>query len=360
MYSFISVTREFARSRFTASARKCPLLLVVVINAVMLAAGFVSPYHYERQDRESPLSPPTRIHFFDQHHRFHWRPFVYGHQAERAEFAAARENQEVVFPIYFFVPGTEYRLFGLLPARTHLFGVGPGGRIFVLGTDGVGRDQFSRLLYGGQMSLFTGVMAAGLAVGTGLVLGTLAGFYGKWLDDMLMRGAEAFLAIPWLYLLLAIRAVLPLHLNARSVFLLLMCVSGLIGWARPARIVRGVVLRGREREYVLAARGFGATELYVLRTHILPQAYAVAATQLALYIPQFITSEVVLSFFGLGVSEPVPSWGNMLAQLRSLFVLESCWWMLSPAVVLVFVLITFEWFFRVQLRSIYNPEFGQM
>jgi ABC-type dipeptide/oligopeptide/nickel transport system permease subunit len=120
--------------------------------------------------------------------------------------------------------------------------------------------------------------------------------------------------------------------------------------------VRVVVLSGRGREYVLAARGFGASDFYILRTHILPQAYGVAMTQAALYIPQYITAEVVLSFFGLGVSEPVPSWGNMLGRLQNLFILESCWWMYSPAILLVAVLLIFEWLSRAESNRLRTPQ----
>jgi peptide/nickel transport system permease protein len=256
------------------------------------------------------------------------------------------EDRSIAFPLHLLVFGRPYWIAGLIPSRTHLFGAGPEGNIFVLGTDEYGRDVFSRLLYGGRISLFTGLLAAGISVGWGVIAGTLAGYYGRWIDETIMRAAELFLAVPWLYLLLAIRAFLPLRLDPSEVFLLLIAVAGIIAWARPARLARGVVLAGREREYVLAAKGFGASDFYVLRTHVLPQAYRIAMMQARLYIPQYITAEIVLSFFGLGVGEPVPSWGNMLGRLQNLFVLESCWWMYSPAILLVAVLLLFEWLFR--------------
>src|SRR5947209_10720355 len=221
MYFSTPSILEFARSRFREYRRRGPLLVLVATHTVILAAGFFAPYDYERQNRDSPLTPPTRIHFFDQHHNFHLRPFVYDQEPGRPDNADGA-GQRKAFSVYFFVQGAKYRFLNLVPAQTHLFGVAPEGKILILGTDAVGRDQFSRLLYGGQISLFAGLIAAALSVSTGLVLGTLAGYYGKWLDDLLMRIAEAFLAIPWLYLLLGIRAFLPLSLDARSVFLLLM------------------------------------------------------------------------------------------------------------------------------------------
>jgi peptide/nickel transport system permease protein len=316
----------------------------------VLSAGFVAPYGYERQNRDFPFAPPMRVHFIDEHGRFHARPFAYGLKTSSEAPDRFTEDRSVRYPMQFFVSGATYNLLGIMRMDIHLFGVAQGN-LFLLGTDNLGRDVLSRLLYGAQISMLSALLAAATSATAGLVLGGVAGYYGRWLDEAMMRIAEVFLSVPWLYLLLAIRAFLPLHLDSVGVFLLLMSFAGVIGWARPARLVRGVVLSAKSREYVLAARGFGASDFYLLRTHVLPQAYAVALTQAALYIPQYITAEVTLSFFGLGVSEPAPSLGNMLAQLRTLYVLENCWWMFAPAAALVLVLLAFESFFRLRLST---------
>jgi peptide/nickel transport system permease protein len=206
--------------------------------------------------------------------------------------------------------------------------------LFLFGSDQFGRDVFSRLLFGGQISLVAGLMAAALALTLGLGLGGLAGFYGGWTDDAIMRTAELVLALPWLYLLFAIRSVLPLHLDPVRAFLLIVAVIGIVGWARPARLIRGLVLSATRREHVVAARAFGATDAYLLRRHVLPQTAGLVLTQLAVLVPQYILAEVTLSFFGLGVGEPVPSWGTMLAAAQRYDVLTSYWWMLLPGVAL--------------------------
>ena len=164
--------------------------------------------------------------------------------------------------------------------------------------------------------------------------GALTDFGGS-IDAIVMRAAELFLAVPWLYLLFAVRAFLPLSLQPGEAFLLLVVVIGAVGWARPAKMIRAITLGARERHYVLAARLFGGSSIYMIRRHTLPESYSIIATQAALLIPQYILAEVVLSFLGLGVGEPTPSWGNMLSALHQYSVLVSYWWMLLPALMLV-------------------------
>jgi peptide/nickel transport system permease protein len=169
----------------------------------------------------------------------------------------------------------------------------------------------------------------------GGLIGTTAGFYGGWRDAMLMRFAELFLALPWLYLLFALRAFLPLTVRPLEAFLLVVLVLGAVGWARPARLVRGVVLSVKQRDFVQAARGFGATNRYVLRRHIVPETASVLLTQATILVPQFVLAEMTLSFLGLGIPEPIPSWGNLLTALQQYSVLVSYWWMYLPALACV-------------------------
>ena len=150
----------------------------------------------------------------------------------------------------------------VVPSHLHLFGAA-NARIYLLGTDAYGRDQLSRILYGGQVSLLAGLLGAGVTLLLGALIGLAAGYYGGWRDDLLMRAAELFLALPWLYLLFALRAFLPLAVSPLEAFLLVVIVIGMVGWARPARLVRGVVLSVKERDFVRAARGFGASDLYL-------------------------------------------------------------------------------------------------
>ncbi len=310
------------------------LSLLGILYVSVLLAGLLAPYAPTEQNRDMPFAPPTRLHFAEATGKLHLRPFVYRLVSQPGSFGDYGEDRDTRYPMRFLVRGAPYRIAGILGCNLHLFGFDEPARVFLFGSDGYGRDVFSRLLYGGQISLVAGLLAASLALGLGIVLGGLAGFYGGWVDDTFMRFAELFLALPWLYLLFAVRTSLPLHIDPAQAFLLLVVVLGLVGWARPARLIRGIVLSGKLREHVLAARAFGASDMYLLRRQVLPQAAGVVLTQLAVLIPQYILAEVTLSFFGLGVAEPVPSWGNMLAAVQRYDVLTLYWWMFLPGVAL--------------------------
>lgn len=208
-----------------------------------------------------------------------------------------------------------------------------------LGTDAFGRDQLARLLLGTRTSLLAGLFATLLALGGGMVLGGLAGFYPGWRDSLVMRLAELVQSLPWFFLVLAVRALLPLSISPSTVLLLIALLAGATGWPRPCRLIRGIVLAERNRDYVLAARAFGATDWYLLRRHVLPAAWGTVAVQMVILIPQFVMTEVTLSFLGLGTGEPAASLGTMLGGLRDVHVLTSCPWMLAPVAILI--LLTF-------------------
>jgi peptide/nickel transport system permease protein len=314
--------------------------LLAGLHLVLLFAGFFAPYDPTTQNRDLPYAPPTRVHFKDSS-GFHLHPFVYawtsvldGDQADSSQ-EGYKEGHSHEYPVRFFVSGPSYKLMGLYETSAHLFGVADPGKILLFGTDAYGRDEFSRVLVGGQISVAAGITATFIALLAGSILGIIAGYYGRGVDESLMGITELFLSLPWLYFLLGVRAFLPLHLSTIRTFFLLTGVIGLIGWARPARLVRGLVLSARNRNYVLAARGFGGSDFYLLRRHVLPETFGLLLTQAALLIPRYIAAEVTLSFFGLGVNEPVPSWGNMLSTLQQYSVLVSYIWLLAPACALV-------------------------
>lgn len=313
--------------------RKATILILALaaLHLALVFTGFLAPYDPTAQNRELPYAPPTRIHFRDIS-GWHLRPFVCALQPGPDGYIEDRSQR---FQVRFMVSGNKYHLLGVVPLELHLFGVDQPGKIALLGTDEFGRDEFSRVLYGGQISVAAGILATLVALTVGASFGALAGYYGWIVDESLMGATELFLCLPWLYFLLGVRAFLPLHLSPARTFFLLTAVIGLIGWARPARLVRGIVLSARTRNYVLAAKGFGASDFYLMRRHILFEVMSVLLAQGALLVPRYIAAEVTLSFFGLGVNEPTASWGNMLSVLQRYSVLVSYRWLLAPAVALV-------------------------
>lgn len=305
--------------------------VLVVSHLAIVCAGFIAPYAPASQNRELSYAPPTRVHFVD-FSGFHLRPFVYASSAELDDY---REDFSQKYPLHFFVKGDGYRFLALFQSNVHLFGVDAPARILLLGSDLYGRDEFSRLVYGGQISLGAGLLATVVTLAIATIVGIISGYYGRWIDQALMGGSELFLSLPWFYFLVGVRAFLPLHLSSVKTFLLLIAVIGAIGWARPARLIRGIALSARNRNYVLAARSFGGSNSYLLRRHILPEVLGILLTQAALLIPQYVAAEATLSFFGLGIGEPVPSWGNMLSTLQQYNVLVSYYWLAAPAAALV-------------------------
>ena len=318
------------------TARRLGKWLVVLgtLHGVIAFAGFFAPYDPLQQDREHPYAHPMMIHFTDAQGHIHLRPFFYPLRVRPGSFDEYEVDTARAVPLQFLVDGASYRWLGFVPCRLHLLGA-QGNRIYLLGTDGYGRDQLSRILYGGQISLLAGLLGAGITLFFGLTIGAVAGYYGGWSDKVLMRLAELFLALPWLFLLLGVRAFLPLAVNPLQAFLLIVVVVAAVGWARPARLVRGVVLSARESDFLRAARGFGASDGYLFRRHVLPETSSVLLTQATILVPQYVLAEMTLSFLGLGVPEPVASWGNLLAYLQKYSVLTSYWWMYLPVVAMV-------------------------
>jgi peptide/nickel transport system permease protein len=315
--------------------KSAPILsFLAFLHIIVLFAGFVAPYDPIQQDRDRPYAPPSSVHFWDAQGKLHVRPFVYAQRLKEGSFDQYENDHETRVSLKFFVSGAPYRLLGFIPATWHVFGA-EGARVNLLGTDGYGRDLFSRILFGGQISLLAGLLAAFISLLIGAIVGSASGYFGGWMDSVAMRLAELCLALPWLYLLFGVRAFLPLLVSPVNAFLIVVTTIGALGWARPARLVRGVALSAKERDFVRAARGFGAPDSYILTRHILPQTKSVLLTQAVLLIPQYVLAEVTLSFLGLGIPEPSPSWGNLLSSLQQFSVLSSYWWMYLPALAMV-------------------------
>jgi peptide/nickel transport system permease protein len=312
--------------------RSITALCLAVLFGSGLVAEFLCPYAPGHQHRDLAFTPPTPVHLTDDTHQI-VRPFVYGIIESPAGSGRYVEDRRYKYIIRFFTKGDSYQI-ARIRSSTHLFGADSGGQVFFMGTDEFGRDLLSNMLYGIRQSLLISLTAAVLTLFLGLALGGFAGYFGGWTDEVLMGTADLFLCIPWLYLLFGVRAALPLRLDYPQAILTLLVTLPLAGWARPARLVRSIVLSARERDYVRSARAFGASDWYLLTRHVLPEAWHVLAVQATLLIPGYILAETTLSFLGLGINEPNVSWGSLIVPLGHYDVMVSYWWMWLPAVFL--------------------------
>ncbi|MCA1564259.1 MAG: ABC transporter permease [Acidobacteria bacterium] len=348
--------------------------IVSTFYVVAVLASFIAPYDASEQSRQQPLAPPTTIRFRDSEGRWQVRPFIYRLRLTDPLARTYSEDTSARFPLKLFPRGHSYKLFGLFQTDRHLFGVAhdlsrrsgapqnsdatqnatatqsatqsanasppPPPRVYLLGTDEFGRDRLSRLLMASRFSLAVGPLGTLLAGVLGVFLGCVSGYAGRRVDALLMRAADAMLALPDLVLILAARAAFPLVLPPARAGALLVGIFIAIGWAEMARLARGMVLGLREREFVLAAVSLGLTETRILFRHILPNASRPLVVQLSLMLPAFLLAETALSFLGVGVQEPAASWGNMLVSASNLTLLgQQPLVLLSPAfAIFLFVL----------------------
>ena len=247
---------------FWRQIRKSPLAiaggaLLALFYTLAMFAPFVAPYSQEAMDRQRYFHPPSTLHFRDAQGRFRLRPLVRETRLGDPRSFAYEEVAASERPLRFFVRGEPYRLLGLVTSDRHLFGVDLPARVYLLGTDSFGRDQFSRLLYGGQISLTVGVVGIAISFALGLLLGGISGYFGGMIDTIIMRTTELLLSIPSLYLIIALRAVFPIDLPSQQVYLGIVTILAFIGWAGLARVIRGLVLSIRRNEFVTAAEALG-------------------------------------------------------------------------------------------------------
>lgn len=312
------VWEQFRRQTLAVSA-----LLVLMIFAIgALFAPLIAPYGLTEELTLEGVrfQPPTRVYVVDPVTGLPDRPFVYAtsRKVNQQTFATEfLEDRGQKYYLRFFAsrPDQPYKILGLIPADLRLFSVDAPARVFLLGSDARGRDLFSRLWYGAQVSLTIGLVAVSISFAIGVVLGGLAGYYGGVLDALVMRLSELLGAIPPLFLLIALSTLLPQGLDPIAYFYGVVVMLGLTGWGELARSIRSQILSLRETDYVTAGRALGASEPRVIARHILPNTASYLIVLASLMIPAAILAESALSFVGRGIREPFSSWGLMLADV---------------------------------------------
>jgi peptide/nickel transport system permease protein len=322
------------------------ILLIYYVTCIFFAE-FFAPYSKERES-EYIEAPPTFIQFRDDAGNFSLRPFVYGLKREVDLATRTRrfvQDTEVKYPIHFFVKGEPYKLLGFIPANIHLFGADPANpdtQVFLLGTDKLGRDQFSRMLYGGRISLFIGLFSVAVFLFIGVTLGAVSGYYGGATDIIVMRITELLSAFPQEPLFLALGAAVPVSWPSTRVFFIVTILLALVQWGGLARQVRGLVLSGREEQYVLAAQSFGASDRRIIFNHLIPATMSHVIVIATLKIPNMILLETALSFLGLGLVPPTVSWGTLLQNANTVRSISFAPWYLFVVPFILFAILAYN------------------
>ena len=363
--------------------RKNPLaklgaIILISFYLLVIFADFIAPYNpYSAQDNAS-LLPPTTIYWRTIEKEFigpHVYPTIQGKTDLETGDRLLQINYSQPSPIRLFVKGEPYQFLQIklpLPPRfnevelfsgiqfdRHLFGTTTEAKINLLGTDEQGRDQLSRLLFGGRISLFIGLIGILISFPLGMLVGGIAGYFGGIVDNILMRLVEVLMTIPGIYLLVALAAVLPPSLSSSQRFLLIILITSFISWSGLARVIRGQVLALKQQEFVQSAQVIGANPLYIIIQHILPQTATYVIISATLSIPSFIVAESVLSLIGLGIQQPDPSWGNLLslATNASILVLQP-WLIFAPTFVIIMTVLSFN-LLGDGLRDVLDPKNNQ-
>lgn len=332
--------------------------LMILILAVLAAfAEFFSPNPLNELNLNAAFTPPHEIHFFDTAGNFHWRPFVYNYvvSLDPVTFEPLwEEDTSQPYEIKFFIESWEYKLFGLIPSRWHLFGVEEGGRVYLLGTDKFGRDLWSKACEAGRISLTMSLFGTFITVGIGSILGVVSGYYGGWLDNVLQRFVEFVNAFPQLPLWMALAAIIPKTWDSFTVFVVMAFIFALLSWTVLAREVRGKVLAFRETDFILAAREMGASDARIIFLHLYPNSLSHIIVVLTLTIPQIILAEAFLSFLGVGIQEPLVSWGLLMRSAQTLQTLGETPWIMTPVAFIIIAVLGFN-FLGDGLRDAADP-----
>jgi len=345
-----SAASQWTLMRWKFGKHKLAMVSFFVIAAFYLVAvfcEFLAPNDIDIRFRNYVYAPPQRIRFVHEG-RFSPRPFVYGLtrtiDSETLRRIYTPETSRPLF-VHFFTRGAPYRFWG----------VAEGGTLFLLGTDQLGRDLYSRLLHGTRISLSIGLVGVAMSFVIGLVLGGLSGFYGGAVDIVIQRIIEILQSFPELYLLFALRAAFPPGLGSIQVHLLIIVILAFINWAGLARIIRGMVLSIKNEEFVLSARAMGLSDLKIVVRHILPNTMSFVIIQATVSIPGYILGESALSLLGLGISDPQSSWGLMLSAANDTRVVGSFPWLLAPGFMIFFAIMAWT-FFGDGIRDAVDPR----
>lgn len=348
-----SILMQIFRDKYSLIA----LVVLLLLYLAILFADFLAPYSKEFSDRHRAYAPPSKVYTIDENGRFS-RPYTYNYVRyfDPEEYKITyKQDRSKKFYLRFFSKGEKYKFLGLIPMDRHLVSVEPEGRLFLLGTDINGRDIFSRILFGGRISLTIGFLALFISFPLGMLYGGVSGYFGGVVDNIMMRISEAIMSIPSFYLLIILAAILPANMTSIQRFALIVVILALIGWAGFSRVVRGMVLSVKNQEFVHAAESIGASKKRIIIKHLLPQTLSYVIVAMTLSVPSYILSESGLSFLGLGIQQPDASWGNMLKEAQEYVNILYRPWLLTPGFLIFVAVLSFN-LIGDTIRDILDPK----
>jgi peptide/nickel transport system permease protein len=347
------VWRRFRRSRISIVGG------LIIITLMMLAAfaEFFSPNPIYGDNLQDAFIPPNQVHFVDAEGNFSIRPFVYGIASTmdpKTFQVTFIEDTTKKYYIEFFAHGWSYRLLGIFPTDLHLVGVEEGGKLYMLGTDKLGRDLWGKACQAGRISLTMSVFAALISIAVGSVVGVTSGYYGGRTDNVIQRFVEFVNAFPTLPLWMALASIVPKTADSFQVFIIMSCIFALLSWTTLAREVRGKVLAMSRTDFILAAKEMGASDRRIILRHLFPNTLSHVIVILTLTIPGVILAESFLSFLGIGIQEPLTSWGLLMRNAQNLQTLGQQTWILAPTFFIIAAVLGFN-FLGDGLRDAADP-----
>jgi len=355
-----SLEAIYAASQWRLMWRKFIRNKVAIVGGVVillyylsaLFAGLLAPYTLSTRFAKYIHMPPQRVHFFNDGK---FQPFVYDVTLEIDENLRKIYEPDLTkkVPLQFFAHGEPYKLFGLIETDIHLFQA-PGAIVSLLGTDRQGRDMFSRVLYGSQVSLTIGLLGVLLSLSFGTVLGVASGYYGGWVDDLIQRLIELVRSFPAIPLWMALSAAVPPHWPPLRTYFVVTLILSVIGWTWLARQLRGKVLALRNEDFVLAAKLAGASDARIIFRHLVPATFGHIIVVSTLAMPAMILAETALSFLGLGLRPPITSWGVLLKEVQNIQSIALYPWVFTPAAAIAIAILAFN-FLGDGLRDASDP-----
>lgn len=348
------MARKFRKHKLAMAST----ILLLVFYIVAIFGNFVAPQGTEQYDGKYVNCGPTPVHMF--HEGKFMGPFVYGLKADRDPetfMLIFTEDTEQVYKIKFFTQGDEggeYKFLGLIPSNLHLFEAEGDGRVFLFGTDNMGRDLFSRVVLGSQISLFIPVVGMLLTLVLGLLMGSLSGYFGGWIDTVIQRLIEVVRSFPQVPLWMALSAAIPKTLKPAQVFMLMTLILSLISWPDLARVVRSKFISVKKEDFIMAAQISGAPVAKVITRHMIPSFTSYIIVNMTMSIPNLIIGETTLSFLGLGLRSPATSWGVLLQETNKLETIMFYGWKLIPMVFVFLTVLAFN-FMGDGLRDAADP-----